>query len=309
MDLVLRFAPLAVSLLTVLLVAWLNFRNSSRLRVLERAEEAKGRFSTPLAESAQVLHNKLNSILCTPRTYVGNFSDLGTSLASCTSIGVVLEQTKLLYIVGVLYAFANFLGNVVALRRNLGRVRLGSPEEVEALYLRVRQTQAVFWTGRLHEGFPVRDVQRTKYRGTILGPAQILIGEAVVQETPQGHTPVSLYEFCSRLLPDDDFRRSFRPLVNLFGDLERIPPDQYEKASADDMRWGKLVLFTRFLRKLVREAEPNLAKTLLPELGEQQKLYLDKGRVKANIDEFKQAYPDPRAERAHREEGGSPEST
>lgn len=266
-----------------------------QIKRLEEVDKLKRRYSTPLLKSAEELYNKLNDVVKSRNRVLGFFEKLpGAVTEEITSMGDVLSSPTRVYLTSILYLFARYFAGVEAIKKDVGLLQLASDEETKALQLRLRQTVAVFFSGRLHSGFKIRKPNRLKHEGRILEGAQVLVGEAMLKEANGAHECISFYEFCQRIAADENFRQSMTPLLDFLGGLEETAEVDFSNASDVDFRWSKLIVFASFLRKLVRQIDTAEVVMLLPELGEYEQEYLEKHNdLQGNILRFKEAYPDP----------------
>jgi hypothetical protein len=249
----------------------------------------------PLLKSAEELYNKLNDIIRNRGRALEFFKSLPDAVANeIASIGDVLSSSKKVYLTHVLYLFARYFASVEVIKKDVGLLQLASDEETKAFQRRLKQTVAVFFSGRLHKGFAIRNSDRLKYQGRILEGAQVLIGESMLKLVGDALECISFYEFCQKIAADDDFRQSLFPLLGFLSDLEEVSDVDYSSASDVDFRWAKLVLFASFLRQLVKEVDTAGVIALLPELEEsEQELRSKHVELERNILHFKEAYPDP----------------
>jgi hypothetical protein len=265
-----------------------------RVKQLEEVDRLKRRYSTPLLKSAEELYNKLNDMVKNRERVLGQFGKLPAIVVNeINSIGDVLSSRTKIYLTSILYLFARYFANVEAIKKDLGLLQLASDKETRALQSRLKQSTAVFFSGRLHRGIDIRVPDRSIFEGSILEGAQVLIGESMLNKVEGSHECISYYEFCHKIGTDEDFRQSLSPLLHLLSNLESSDID-YSNASGVDFRWAKLILFGSFLRELVKEIDTAEVITLLPEFEEyEQKHLMVQEVVQNNLRYFKEAYPDP----------------
>ena len=261
-----------------------------RLRQHEETDKLQKGYLTPLLISAWELYNKLNDVVKNRTRVLSYFNGLSSTMNNVNSLGDVLSTPTMIYLSSVLYLFARYFANVEAIKKDVGLLQLMNDKETRALQLRLRQTVAVFFSGRLHEGFSILSDNRLRYQGTILEGEQVLVGELMLKQERGLHRCISFYEFCHKITNDTDFRQSLSPIVSFLGDLEencRVDPK-----SPSDFRWAKLILFTLFLRKLVEHIDKSKALALLPELEKYEQEYLEQNeKIRENIKYFRKAHP------------------
>ena len=264
-----------------------------QFRRLEEVDKLRRRYSTPLLKSAEELYNKLNDVVKNQDRALHYLEKLPGSVVDIRSMGDVLSSATSIYLTSILYLFARYFASVEAIKKDVGLLQLATEEETKALQLCLRQTVAVFFSGRLHNNFKIRQEHRLKYEGRILEGAQVLIGESMLREQNGLHECISYYEFCHKIADDEDFRRCLSPLLSFLSGLEEVSGINSESSDVD-FRWAKLIVFTSFLRKLVEQIDSAKVVMLLPELKEYEQDYLAKHReLQENIQYFKGAYPDP----------------
>jgi hypothetical protein len=268
---------------------------SLQLRQLEEIDKLRRRYSTPLLKSTEELYNKLNDIIVRNRDRVlGFFEELPVEIDRIGTIGDVLKSRTRIYLTSVLYLFARYFAGVEAIKKDVGLLQLASDEETKAFQLRLKQTVAIFYSGRLHDNIKIRKPDRLKHEGRILEGAQVLIGESMLKKENGSHECISFYEFCQKIAADEDFRQSLSPLLDFLGGLEKVQSINYFEATDVDFRWVKLILFASFLRKLVEQMDSAKVVMLLPELEQYEQEYLtEHSSLQRNIQFFKEAFPDP----------------
>ena len=159
-----------------------------QLRRLEEVDKLKRRYSTPLLKSAEELYNKLNDIVRNRDRVLRFFEKLpGRVVDDIRSMGDVLSSPTSIYLTSILYLFARYFANVEAIKKDVGLLQLASDEETKALQRRLRQTVAVFFSGRLHNKIEIRQPGRLKHEGRILEGAQVLIGESMLKKDNGSH--------------------------------------------------------------------------------------------------------------------------
>jgi hypothetical protein len=264
-----------------------------QFRQLEEVDKLRRRYSTPLLKSAEELYNKLNDVVKNRDRALHYLEKLPGSVVDIRSIGDVLSSATSIYLTSILYLFARYFASVEAIKKDVGLLQLATEEETKALQLCLRQTVAVFFSGRLHNNFKIRQGHQLKYEGRILEGAQVLIGKSMLREQNGLHECISYYEFCHKIADDEDFRRCLSPLLGFLSGLEEVSGIKSESSDVD-FRWAKFIVFTSFLRKLVEQIDSAKVITLLPELKEYEQNYLAEHReLQENIQYFKEAYPDP----------------
>jgi hypothetical protein len=264
-----------------------------QFKQFEEIDKLKRRYSTPLLKSAEELYNKLNDVVRNRDRVLRYFEKLPGSVVDIRSMSDVLSSATSIYLTNILYLFARYFASVEAIKKDVGLLQLATEEETKALQLRLRQTVAVFFSGRLHHNFTIRQPHRLKYEGRILEGAQVLIGESMLKEENGLHECVSYYEFCHKIASDEDFRQCLSPLLDFLSGLEEVSGIDSESPDVD-FRWVKLIVFASLLRSLVEQIDSAKVVTLLPELKEYEQNYLAGHRgLQENIQYFKKAYPDP----------------
>lgn len=265
----------------------------AQFRRLEEIDKLKKRYSMPLLKSAEELYNKLNDVVNNRDFVLHYLEKLPGKVVDIRSMGDVLSSATSIYLTSILYLFARYFASVEAIKKDVGLLQLATEEETKALQLRLRQTVAVFFSGRLHNNFKIRQEHRLKYEGRILEGAQVLIGESMLREQNGLHECISYYEFCHKIAGDEDFRQCLSPLLGFLSGLEEVSGINSESSDVD-FRWAKLIVFASFLRKLVEQIDSAKVVMLLPELKEYGQNYLAEHReLQENIQYFKEAYPDP----------------
>ncbi len=261
-----------------------------KLRQREETSKLKRAYLTPLLISAWELCNKLNDIVKNRDRVLSNFEGLSDTMKEINSVDNIFSDHTMIYLSSVLYLFARYFANVEAIKKDVGLLQLMKEKETRALQLHLRRTVAVFFSGRLHEGFTIIQEDRLKYQGTILEGEQVLVGEMMLKQEEGLHRCISFYEFCHKITTDTDFRQCISPIVNFLSDLEenwRVDPH-----SSSDFRWAKLIVFALFLRKLVEKIDKSKALVFLPELEKYEKEYLEQNeKIRENIRHFKKAHP------------------
>jgi hypothetical protein len=260
------------------------------LRQREETNKLEKVYLTPLLISAWELCNKLNDIVKNRARVLSYSKGLSNTMNNVNSVDDVLSNHTMIYLSSVLYLFARYFANVEAIKKDVGLLQLMKEKETRALQLRLRQTVAVFFSGRLHEGFTIIQDNRLKYQGTILEGEQVLVGEMMLKQEEGLHRCISFYEFCHKITTDTDFRQCISPIVSFLGDLEenyRVSPKY-----PSDFRWAKLIVFALFLRKLVEKIDKSKALVFLPELEKYEQEYLEQNeKIRENIKRFKKAHP------------------
>ena len=193
-----------------------------RLRQHEETDKLQKGYLTPLLISAWELYNKLNDVVKNRTRVLSYFNGLSSTMNNVNSLGDVLSTPTMIYLSSVLYLFARYFANVEAIKKDVGLLQLMNDKETRALQLRLRQTVAVFFSGRLHEGFSILSDNRLRYQGTILEGEQVLVGELMLKQERGLHRCISFYEFCHKITNDTDFRQSLSPIVSFLGDLEEL---------------------------------------------------------------------------------------
>jgi len=268
-------------------------RMKVQFRHFEEIETLKRRYSTPLLKSAEELYNKLNDVVRNRFRTCRYFTKLPDSIVNIRSIGDVLSSDTTVYLASVLYLFARYFASIEAIKKDVGLLQLASDEETRALQRRLRQTVAVFFSGRSLKDFKIREAHSLKYRGVIMEGAQVLIGESMLIEKDGTHECISFYEFCSKIATDKDFRQCLSPLFNFLGGLQEVRGITYESDDID-FRWPKLIIFASFLRELIRQIDIAKVMTLLPELEQYEQKYIaEHDDIRKNLEGFRVAHPDP----------------
>jgi hypothetical protein len=265
-----------------------------QFRKFEEVEKLKRRYSTPLLKSAEELYNKLNDVVRNRERVHHYFKKLPDDVINVRSMGDIMSSPTLIYLANILYLFARYFASVEAIKKDVGLLQLASDKETKALQLHIRQTVAVFFSGRLHNNFSVRQDDRLKYEGRILEGVQVLIGESMLRAAGDSHESISFYDFCHKIATDEDFRQCLSPLVNFLSELEEGSEIDYSNSSDIDFRWTKLILFASYLRSLIKQLDNKNVITLLPELEQYEQKYLTKHTdLERNIQYFEEAYPNP----------------
>ena len=265
-----------------------------QFRQFEEIEKLKRRYSTPLLKSAEELYNKLNDVVRNRERVHYYFKRLPDDVMNIRSMGDIMSSPTLIYLANTLYLFARYFASVEAIKKDVGLLQLASDEETKALQLHIRQTVAVFFSGRLHNNFKIRQDDRLKYEGRILEGVQVLIGESMLRAADGLRESISFYDFCHKIATDEDFRQCLSPFINFLSNLEEVSGIDYSTSSDIDFRWAKLILFASFLRSLIKQLDNVNVVTLLPELEEYEQSYLaEHPDLQRNIQYFKEAYPNP----------------
>jgi hypothetical protein len=265
----------------------------AKITELTEIDKLKKRYSIPLLKSAEELYNRLNDLIAYSHRSLSYFKELPSSIAEIRSLGEILSSPSKIYLTSTLYFFARYFGSVEALKKDIGLLRLASDVETKAFHLRLRQTVAVFFSGRLHYKIRIRQDDRLKHEGRILEGAQILIGEMMLRQKQGLHQCISFHEFCSKIATDQDFRLCLSPLLNLLSGLK----DTFDtdlNSSEIDFRWTKFIIFSSFLRNLIEQIDDAKVVNLLPEMQQYAQKYFGKHKALIErIDYFRAAYPDP----------------
>jgi hypothetical protein len=263
------------------------------LRRIQESAKLRRQYSTPFLKASEDLYNKLNDIVSNRHRVLSYLEGLPSTINSLSSVGDILRSPKATYLTSMLYQFARFWASIEAIKKDFGVIELASQTETKALHARIRQTVAVFPSGRLHRGLNINSENRLKYEGRILGGAQVLIAESILAKDRQASECISYYEFCQKLVTDKDFRESLSPLIDLLGDLKEATSIDSTTKSLD-FRWAKIIVFGSVLRDLIEVLDGARIVSLLPEFKDYEEKYLNANQtLKQNLLYFKEAYPDP----------------
>ncbi len=277
-----------VALLSAVLVLLVK----RKVDTMARAEDLKQRYSNPLLKSAEELHNKLNDVIRNHARVAVYLKDLKDKMEATRTFDDVLRDPATLYVFHLFYLFARYLANIEEIKRGFGILQLETPRQTRAMYRALRQTVAVFFSNRLHEGIRIRS-PRLKYQGTILEGMQVMMAETMLGTAESIHKPLGFSEFCRQMTQSAEFRSVFSPLVNLLEDLS-VTSVVNSDQEAVDVRWIKLVLCSYFLNRLVKTIDSAQAVSLLPETEEYIRGLLDSNPLLVtNLESFRKGYPDP----------------
>lgn len=262
------------------------------LQRLQESERLRRQYFTPLLKTSEELYNKLNDFVANSERSLPLLCGYREKINSLKSIKEVICTPPATYLTSILYQFAKFWACIEAIKRDFGIMELSSGDESRAFYCRIRQTAAVFSSGRLHHGIRINESDILRFEGRILGGAQVLIGESILSKDRNGSECLFYYEFCRRLVTDEEFKNGFSPLINFLEDLKICAID--DKNTEFDFRWAKVVIFGFFLRGLVEELDSANIVSLLPEFQKYESIFLENSKIlKENINYFREAYPDP----------------
>jgi len=241
--------------------------------------------------ACESLYNKINDIIKHRDRVLRYFQGLSDRLDSITSSGDIVKSAQLTYLTTVLYQFCEFWAATEAIRKDLRLIEFSSAEQTTEFYLRLRQTLAVFPSGRLHRHLKVEESMLLKYEGRILSGATTIISECILQDDRDGLQFMPLCTFCSQIASDQEFQACLSPLVQFLEDL--VEYTQYdEQNTAVDFRWAKLILFSSYLRKLILVLDDTNSIALLPELEEYERVLVESNpKLAENIAFFEEAYP------------------
>jgi len=260
------------------------------LKRAEESESLKRRYSLPLLKTAEELHNKLNDIVSNHKRVLKYFKALSQNLGAIDSIGKILTSPTKVYITNILFLFARYFAIIESIKKELGLIPLAEARETKSLYVCMRRTVAVFFSGRLHKNLSIRKPNQIKYQGRILEGAQTIIGESMFRRNDGPYECISYYEFCAKIVSDKDFLQCLSPITTLLQNLE-VVPDVNKNIKDVDFRWAKILFFSFFLRELVEEIDTAQATVLLTEIRKEVKAYLEHNPfLKENLAFFKKTY-------------------
>lgn len=264
----------------------------------KRELDLQRRYATPLLKSAEDLYNKINDLVKNRKNTVEYLSHLGAEIENIQTVETAFSKP---YVTHVLYLLARYFASVEAIKKDLGLFQVASKKKTKALQYRLRQTIAVFFSGRLFKGFHLNQIDRVKYRGLIFEGSQVLIGEAMLKVVKGTQQCISFYEFCEKL-SDTTFRRCLEPLLKFLNGLtpdqidntvdEDFQPIDFQNTPEIDFRWPKLIVFAWYLKKLVEQIDTKKIVVLLPELEKYSEKYFHRHtELHSNIEEFEEAFP------------------
>ena len=267
-------------------------RLQRKVKKSEEIAKIKERYSNPLLKASEELYNKINDVIKNRKKDfpLCAFENLSSKINNFQNIGDIFESANNIYLTQFLYLFARFFGAIELIKKELGFIKLASAEETQIFHKYLKRTVAVFYSGRFHTGFKIIKNKNMKYHGRIIDGAQVLIGETMISTLHNSFELISFTNFCKKLVKEQEFKKTFLPIITFLDTLKDIEIKDSAKDEVD-FRWIKLIIFASNLRKLIKQIDTASVVKLLPETEKYEKETLSKSlQVSKNIIEFEKVY-------------------
>jgi len=217
-------------------------RLQRKVKKSEEIAKIKERYSNPLLKASEELYNKINDVIKNRKKDfpLCAFENLSSKINNFQNIGDIFESANNIYLTQFLYLFARFFGAIELIKKELGFIKLASAEETQIFHKYLKRTVAVFYSGRFHTGFKIIKNKNMKYHGRIIDGAQVLIGETMISTLHNSFELISFTNFCKKLVKEQEFKKTFLPIITFLDTLKDIEIKDSAKDEVD-FRWIKLI--------------------------------------------------------------------